>query len=130
MTATTNGVGGKIRDLRTGLGLTQTELEERVRAHGGSVPQTVISRIERGEYKEVPAPDLLNPLAGALSVPVEVLLAAAGYAVGTPPAEANEQEAALCRLVRQLPTLGPRERGVLEQTIQIYIRYATVPQTG
>lgn len=72
-----------VRRLREDQRLTQTALAER-----SSVSQGVISRIETGSYKEVPPPEVLDGLAGALGVSVNQLLTASGYHL----AESRDQD--------------------------------------
>lgn len=92
-------LGSAIRTRRKRLDLTQ----ERVSETSG-VPQGTISRIERGDYKEMPPPDLLNPIARALDTTALPFLIAAGYETGhDPPPLADDP--AMARLVEALESV-------------------------
>jgi len=67
-----NGLGGKIRELRRELGVTQAQT-----ASDAQLSQGYLSQIENGEVKNLSAA-AMSRLAGALRVDPDVLLEAAG----------------------------------------------------
>lgn len=116
-----NGIlGSLVKDRRLRLSKTQVEL-----ADDSGIPQGTISRIERGDYKEIPPPEILNPLAEALGLSAEPFLAAAGYAVGSggemsaAPVD-PERQALIDRLLR-VQLIGDRGE-LLESILDRYLR--------
>jgi transcriptional regulator with XRE-family HTH domain len=90
-------IGMRLKELRKEARLTQIELAET-----SGVPQGTISRIESGSYKEIPPPEIINPLARSLSVDAGRLLEAAGFemASGTESQPVDPQSETIARAVR------------------------------
>lgn len=85
-------LGQAIRERRIELGLTQEQLAERI---GDSVRQSEISRLER-DHITLPRRSRLELIAGALDLPVGVLLAHSGWAgaeaIDTTPVDADASD--------------------------------------
>lgn len=88
-------IGMRLKELRKEARLTQVELAET-----SGVPQGTISRIESGSYKEIPPPDIVNPIAKALSVDAGRLLEAAGFDMAPVFPESDPASETIARAVR------------------------------
>lgn len=84
-------------DPLTGRPFTQAGLGQAV-----GLSRAAITALERGDILSV-TPETANRLSKLLSVPVEALVAAMGFAVGTPDLSAAEAE--LVQLYRRVPEL-------------------------
>jgi transcriptional regulator with XRE-family HTH domain len=73
---------------------------------------SLISRIENGDYKETPPPDMIAGLSKALGIPQYRLLRAIGYDVGPASADGLADDPEMDELVSLLRRLkpGPTER--------------------
>ena len=99
--------GALVRERREALDMKSYELAEKI----GRRP-SLISRIENGDYKETPPPDIIAGLAEALRMPQYRLLQALGYDVGPAPSEEGiDADPVLAELIadlRRLPLTGER----------------------
>lgn len=107
------GIGPRLKQLRKEARLTQVEMAE-----SSGVPQGTISRIESGSYKEIPPPDIINPLATELNVGTLTLLDAAGFNVelGDDPTKNDYQAGTIARAVRNWT---PAQRKLLMDYIDV-----------
>jgi transcriptional regulator with XRE-family HTH domain len=109
-------LGELVRERRQALSKTQVDL-----ADASGIPQGTISRIERGDYKEIPPPELLNPIADALGMSTAPFLAAAGFAIEAAAQTTSPEVQALCDRIARI-RLNDDRVGVLESILDRFIR--------
>lgn len=105
-----NALADLLKSTRLQRRLTQTALARRA-----GVPQSTISRLESGAYKDVPGPEIVNPIAAALGLPERLLLEAIGYDLAE---DGMEIDAELLPALALIRSWNPRQRRLLWEYIE------------
>lgn len=110
-------IGSQLRQMRHASGFTQVELAEQ-----SGIAQGTISRIERGDYKEIPPPDVLNPLGKALGTTAAPLLDAAGFTLDSsmlPEIDPSDPRELLAARIRRIQ-LREDDLAILNRNLDVW----------